>query len=188
MSDTVPVYTVTLWQRLKLFLHPPKSVQAECYKQPWVGVTEDWCARVQARFDHQEKRAAAIAMLEKEGAKLRGDGGPVLLADGLRASLANTVTDKGEPFGKICPHDHRLAEHVQYCCDCQTILARDARAMIPPDELEALRAVNAQMNEIALWMRVNMEAEITRGDHAGKSDAQVIIGYLSRLKATPIPA
>ena len=70
MSDTVGVTHVGLWQRILLFFCPPKTVQANCFDQPWVGVTEEWCGRVSARFEQQERRAAAIAMLEKEAAKL----------------------------------------------------------------------------------------------------------------------
>ena len=184
MSDTVGVTHVGLWQRILLFFCPPKTVQANCFDQPWVGVTEEWCGRVSARFEQQERRAAAIAMLEKEAAKLRGEGPMTRLADGLPASSELLeIGPTGEPIAlATCPHAHRVAEHVQYCCDCQTILVRDERAMIPPLELQGLQYVNSQMNEIALWMRLNFTAEIERGEHAGKTDAQVIIGYLSRLK------
>jgi hypothetical protein len=127
-----------------------------------------------------------MAMLEKEGANLRGECGPVVLADGLpKSDETRFVGDytQGQLAGQKCPHDNRIAEHVQYCCDCHTILARNELAMVLPEEIASLRAMNAEMNAIALWMRTNMEREISRGDHAGKSDSEIIIGYLSRLKS-----
>lgn len=180
MSDTTPVYTVGLWQRIKLFFRPPTSIQADCLNQPWVGVTEEWCGRVKERFDHQERRAVAMAMLERQSSILRGESATRHLLDnsGLMAwNPTHPTTTTG------CSHDNRIAEHVQYCCDCQTILARNELAMVLPEEIASLRAVNAEMNAIALWMRTNMDREITRGDHAGKSDSEIIIGYLSRLKS-----
>ena len=163
------------------FWNPPISIQAECLSQPWYGVTHEWLMPVMQRFQHQEQRAAAIQMLEEKAGKLRGESGAVLLADGLGNSKElRSIGPSNDPISlAACDHARRVAEHVQYCCDCDTILARNSLVMIRPDELEGLRNACAELNKVALWMRVNKAAEIERGAHAGRSDSEVIIGYLS---------
>lgn len=163
-----------------LLKNPPASLQAGCANEPWVGVTEEWCNAVQQRFEHQERRAAAIEMIEKTAKTLKGEGEMSILADGLPKSFEVRIVDTGGMAGQKCEHPRRVAEHVQYCCDCQTILVHDERVMIPRGELEGLQNAAYQMKLIALWLRENKRSEIESGAHAGRSDSDVIIGYMSR--------
>lgn len=194
-NDTVAVKRVGILERIRLFLNPPTSVQAACYDEPWVGVTEEWCGRVQQRFEHQERRAEAIKMLEEKASVLRGgtsDWAPsgaemVQCMDGPAVALKPWGPNaKPEHFRKWdgCDHSRRVAEHVQFCCDCNSILQHNELAMVPPAELEGLRKMKEEMDAIALYLRGNFTREIERGDHAGRSDSAVIIGYLSRLKSS----
>lgn len=175
-AERVAVARVGILQRIRLFLNPPTSVQAACYDEPWVGVTEEWCGRVQQRFEHQERRAEAIKMLEEKAGALKGETPAVLTKHDLITTGAALVDVE-------CPHDVRTAEHVQVCAQCNLVLARNELAMIPPAELEGLRKMKEQMDAIALYLRGNFTREIERGEHTGRSDSAVIIGYLSRLKS-----
>ena len=39
---------------------------------------------------------------------------------------------------------------------------------------------NTEVNNLALWLRLNKKTEIERGDHNGRSLSDVVIGYLAK--------
>lgn len=177
--------TIKNWEHAnagELLNNPPVSFQPECLTEPWCGVAVPWLNLVEARFHHQELRAAAMAMLEKQSAALKGE-----------SFKPHTWTDVGGDVEAVikpmdyqptpCVHERRVAELVQMCAECNVVLKHDERVMIDPARYESLLSMEQNWHKLGAYIRMNYQTQIERGEHAGVSDADVVIGYLSRGRA-----
>ena len=53
---------------------------------------------------------------------------------------------------------------------------------------ESFESANTEINNLAMWLRLNKKAEIERGDHNGRTLSNIVIGYLAQGSKVQGPA